>query len=431
MATDSVTKLQAHLHTLHPPQRAFVENKAKRKVARAGRRGGKTVGAAEMAVQSFLDGHRVLYATPTAEQMGRFWYEVKWSLQEAIDAGVYRVNETEHFIEQTGTLNRIKAKTAWNADTLRGDFADLLILDEHQLMDEDTWGVVGMPMLADNNGDAVFIYTPPSLRSAGVSKARDPRHAAKLFETAQKDKTGLWATFHWTSYDNPNISQEALKLMAVDMSREAYRQEILAEDNDADMALLVLSMFDERTQLIDPIPLPKEWLRHTGHDFGASNPACLFIAQDPNNNLYLYDEYLPGPGRTTYQHVEEFKRRTQGLYVVKRIGGNLTSEDEIRQGYGAHGWPISAPKWKKPEQYQKLFGICERNRLSIFRNCVNVLDEVRNCLWETDSDGVRLDKVRDEARYHLISCLRSLASDFTPETVVKQGVRKQLKYTYA
>ena len=38
---------------LHDAQRAFVESVAKRKVVRAGRRGGKTVGVATLAVRAF------------------------------------------------------------------------------------------------------------------------------------------------------------------------------------------------------------------------------------------------------------------------------------------------------------------------------------------------------------------------------------------
>ena len=89
---------------------------------------------------------------------------------------------TEHTVEKLGTMQRIRAKTAWNADTLRGDFADLLILDEWQLMNESAWEDVGAPMLLDNNGDAIFIYAPPSLKFRSVTKARDPLYAAKMFK---------------------------------------------------------------------------------------------------------------------------------------------------------------------------------------------------------------------------------------------------------
>lgn len=151
---------------------------------------------------------------------------------EPIKRGVLKKNEVEHFIEVEGKDQRIRGKTAWNADTLRGDYADVLILDEFQLMNEDTWGVVGAPMLLDNNGDAVFVYTPPSLHSRSVSKADDPRHASKLFAKAQTDRSGRWATFHFTSYDNPHLSREALSEISGDMTQLAIRQEVMAEDID-------------------------------------------------------------------------------------------------------------------------------------------------------------------------------------------------------
>ena len=216
----------------HSHQIAFMQDKSKRKVIRAGRRGGKTIGAATLAIQSFLAGQRVLYAAPTEDQLSSFWYEVKRALLKPIDAGIFIKNETMHFVELPGTKQRIRAKTAYNADTLRGDFAALLILDEWQLMNEEAWDRVGAPMLLDNDGDAVFIYTPPSLQSRSVSKARDPQHAAKLFKRAALDDSGRWATFTFKSADNPHISKAALAEISKDMTSLAYRQEILAEDID-------------------------------------------------------------------------------------------------------------------------------------------------------------------------------------------------------
>lgn len=225
-------ELTVHQIEPHKGQRPFIDSVAKRKIIRAGRRGGKTTGIAYYAVDRFLKGKRILYATPTQDQIDRFWYEVKLSLDEVIDAGIFYKNETKHVIELPGTEQRIRAKTAWNADSLRGDYADVLIFDEWQLMNEDAWLLVGAPMLLDNNGEAVFIYTPPSARTRSVTKATDPRHAAKLFKKAKQDTTGRWATFHFSSHDNPHISTEALEEIANDMTPLAYRMEILAEDID-------------------------------------------------------------------------------------------------------------------------------------------------------------------------------------------------------
>src|SRR3990167_9795275 len=96
-------------------------------------------------------------------------------------------------------------------------------------------------MLMDNNGDAVFIYTPPSMRSRSVTKARDPLHAPKLFKHANGDHRscqhpaseqdeGRWSAHHWTSKDNPHVTEEALAETRRDMTELAWRQEIEAED---------------------------------------------------------------------------------------------------------------------------------------------------------------------------------------------------------
>lgn len=229
---------QIYLRTPHEKQRLFIESPAKRKVVRAGRRGGKTTGVGLLAAIAFLRGKRVLYAAPTQDQVGRFWFEVTRAFRDPITSGALYKNETEHTIEVRGTETRIRAKTAWNADTLRGDYADLLILDEWQLMNEDAWGIVGAPMLLDNDGDAVFVYTPPSARMAGVSKAQDRQHAAKMFKMARADTTGRWEAFHFTSMDNPHLNQNALSEIERDMTRLAYKQEILAEDVEDNPAAL-------------------------------------------------------------------------------------------------------------------------------------------------------------------------------------------------
>jgi hypothetical protein len=258
---------EVHLRSTsgHAKQALFISSTFKRKIIRAGRRSGKTTGVARLAVEQFLLGRRVLYATPTSEQVTKFWFEVKQALQQPIDAGMFTKNETNHTIEKDGTTQSIRAKTAWNADTLRGDYADVLIMDEFQLMDEEALGTVGLPMLLDNNGDLVLIYTPPTLDSRSVSKAKDPQHAAKMFKKADKEnekarqhvhdaacqepcKQGVerWLTLHFTSFDNPHLPREGLEEIVKDMTDVAYRQEIMAQDmTDMPGSLWKQAMIDE------------------------------------------------------------------------------------------------------------------------------------------------------------------------------------------
>lgn len=221
-------ELQVRLRQLHDKQQIVHDCHAKRVVVRSGRRFGKTTLAADIAVDRFLNGERVLYAVPTAEQVDRFWHECKRALAEPLEAGVFYKHEGKHLIELRGTEQRIRAKTAWDADTLRGDYAGVLILDEYQLMKPtkdnrevaEAWGVVGAPMLLDNDGDAYFFYTTN----------RWAVHARALYKKAKADERGRWKGFSFPSHTNPHLSQEALEEITGDMTQLAYRMEILAED---------------------------------------------------------------------------------------------------------------------------------------------------------------------------------------------------------
>ncbi len=432
----SSREYQVVLRQPYPVQLSILDSRAKRKVVRAGRRAGKTVTMAIMATKAFLDGRRILYGTPTSDQLEKFWFEVKRALREPIDGKIYAKNETLHTIEREGTENRIRAKTCWNADTLRGDYGDILILDEFQLMNEDTWSVVGAPMMLDTDGQACLVYTPPSLRSTGMSKARDPRHAAKLFKTAQADTSGRWQAFHFTSFDNPTLSQEALSEIAKDMSSAAYRQEILAEDDDIQASWLVYNAFDEGSHRVRRFEIPKTWPVYSGHDFGSANPGALFIAQNPGpmepgtstggqvrkGDFVIFREYCPGAGLSTAQHVERFNDILDGHTIARSVGGNVTTEDEIRQGYGAHGWRIMPPKYARVNtQIDRVIGLMELGKLHIFDDLHHLLAQIANCLWVIDESNQPTNKVKDEAKYHLLAALRYIGSDFAQESVIPES----------
>lgn len=409
----------------HPKQQEFIDSPAKRKIVRAGRRGGKTVGVAIADIDAFLDGKRVLYTAPTSEQTDSYWYEVVRALRPLIDTGVYKLNETERFIEKIGTQNRIKAKTAYNANTLRGDYADKITFDEWQLTAEDAWEDVGAPMLLDNNGDATFIYTPPSLKSSGISRARDPRHASKMFKDASQDTTGRWAAFHFSSFDNPHLSREALDDITIDMSRDSYLKEILAEDDESQASLLVYGAFNEHINLIERFEIPRSWFVYVGHDFGSANPAALFIAQDPSTGFfYCFNEYSPPSGKSTFQNVQEFTRIAEGYNIVQRVGGSH-QEEEIRQGYGSQGWPIAEPYITKVNvQVDRVKGLIEKNKVFIFNDMHRLVEQINTCMWKLDEMGKPTNEIKDEKRFHLLACLRYVCSIFKPESDRVGGVNK-------
>lgn len=295
---------------------------------RAGRRGGKTTGAAIIAVEEFLRGRRILYAVPVSDQLDSFWSEVTSSLAEVIASGVFYKNETEHVIDKVGAKQRIRGKTAWDADTLRGDYADLLILDEYQLMGEKAWSEVGAPMLLDNNGDAIFIYTPPSLHSSGASsKAKDPQHAAKMFKRAKNDARGRWAAFSWPSQSNPHISREALDEIADDMTTLSYRQEILAEDiEEVPGAMWKRKTIEDTRVNIAPTTLRRiiVGVDPTGSTTNEAGIVVAGVGHDGHGYVLRDSSLLSSPEGWSAQVVSEFYEWQANAIVAEvNFGGDM------------------------------------------------------------------------------------------------------------
>ena len=199
---------------LYPLQREIVNSPAKRKVICAGRRAGKTQMWAVGAVEALLAGQKVLLSSTSQDQADIFWQRIKaWAAP--LMEYAYK-NETKRLIEFNG--GRIRVKTGSDADVLRGEDADLLILDECARLDPAAWYEVGAPMLADRDGTAVFISTPMRKNWFYL-----------LYQRAKTDTSARYSAWHFTSLANPHLNKQAMADLTTDMTEEAYRQEILAE----------------------------------------------------------------------------------------------------------------------------------------------------------------------------------------------------------
>ena len=345
------------------------------------------------AVLAFLEGRRVLYAAPTAEQINRFWTEVTRALADPIVKKAFRKNETEHFIEVPGTERRIKAKTAWNAATLRGDYADLLILDEFQMMHESVWNEVGAPMLLDNNGDAVFIYTPPSLTNTTASKADDPQHAAKLYKRAKADTRGRWQAFHFTSMDNPHLDRFALDEISEDMSDIAYRMEILAEDlEEAPGALWKRDTIERSRVERAPEELYRIVVAVDPSTTARGAEAGIITAGSSKTDMWvLADDSLQGSPQTWAQAAINAYRRWEADLIVaeKNQGGEMVELTLHTIDPTVPVRLVSASRGKAPRA-QPVSALYEKMRCHHVGAFYRLEDEL--CLWMPGDDSPnRLD----------------------------------------
>ena len=205
-----------------PLQSRILSSTAKRKVVVCGRRAGKTFESALESIDDgrgggILNGQRVFFVSTSQDQTDMYWGYVKRWLAPLIDSKVAYKNETKRIIEIHGG-GALRAKTGSSPDALRGFDADKLLLDECAMLDPTAWYEVGVPMMADRDGTAIFYSTP-----------RRKNWFYVLYNHAIADTSGRWEAWHATSFDNPHLAKAALDQLIADMTDDAYRQEIMAE----------------------------------------------------------------------------------------------------------------------------------------------------------------------------------------------------------
>jgi len=270
--------------TPHLLQREIALSSAKRKVVCAGRRFGKTIMAARMAVggdeyngftHGLLDSKRVLISSTSQDQSDIFWdYITDWLVPLFNHPAFYK-NEVKRIV-RVGQ-GEIHVKTGHNPDALRGGGVDLLILDECAYLDANAWAKVGAPMLADTDGDAVFISTP---------KRRN--WFFELFTHAQAPENTGWQAWHATTLQNPFLKPEALQRLMQDMTREDYQQEILAEFLEGQGA--VFRHIDECATLQPKAPYPGQFV--FGVDWAMTNDSTVIIVLDKQTRqMVVYDRF--------------------------------------------------------------------------------------------------------------------------------------------
>lgn len=182
---------------------------------------------------------------------------------------------------------------------------------------------------------------------------------------------------------------------------------------------LVYDAFDEMTQVIPAFNLKleqyKEWPRYVGHDFGPSNTAAVWVAQDPGTGfLYVCRDYHKG-GLSVGQHAAEFKRLSASEPIRTRIGG-AWAEEEARYAYLASGWPIMKPAIRDVEAgIDQVYSFIAKNQLFVFDECQDFIREITSYTRELDENYEVTETIQNKSRFHLMDCLRYLFTGFSPE----------------
>jgi phage terminase large subunit len=249
------------------------------------RRAGKTVAAVNdlqrEVLRSKLSKPRSYYLAPTYSQAKK----AAWDYAKHYAAPIpgVKINETELRIDYPNE-GRLQLLGGDNPDSLRGIYADTVVLDEFAFMDPTVWTTVIRPALSDRKGRATFI-----------SSVNGRNEFCKLYESHRDDPE--WFTMNLRASQSGLIDADELAALKLEMSDEEYLQEY---ENDFSVAtkgsyygkLLQEADDDGRIGTV-PYDTGRECV--TAWDLGIGDSTAIWIAQVVGQQIRMVD-YVEASG---------------------------------------------------------------------------------------------------------------------------------------
>jgi len=204
-------------------QKDVFYSKARFKVMNCGRRWGKTVVAAKIIISKTRKKNQMLWwVAPTYKIVKRGYDEVLRQLPDGVlakaappssnfDAGRSVIL---HFTNGT----KMEFYSAERPEGMLGAAVDFAVLDEAAIMKPHIWNQIISPTLIDHEGGALMISTP-----------RGRNWFYKAWLKGQDSAEKLWASWTFTTQDNPTLPPGEADRMAEDMPQMEADQEIYAK----------------------------------------------------------------------------------------------------------------------------------------------------------------------------------------------------------
>ncbi len=235
----------------------------------------------------------------------------------------------------------------------------------------------------------------------------------------QNQDPQIWCeTMEWA--DNPFLSKKEIASMSKGLPAdelESRRYGRFMQNGG-----MVYSEFDESVNVVEPFDIPLDWQDNISIDPGLHNPlSAHFYAVDYDGNIYVVAEHYESQ-QTVEHHANcikqiakrlNWKTDSRGYYRALIDSAakqrTLASEKNVVELFYENGILVN------PNVNKDLFsGISVvksyiknaegKSRLFIFKNCVNLIREIKNYWWGDDDVPIKKDDHSlDEMRYYLMT----------------------------
>lgn len=291
-------------------------------------------------------------------------------------------------------------------ERFQGSSLDFVWFDEEP--PEDIYDECLMRVL-DRNGEIFGTMTPLK----GLTFIHD-----EIYLNVSNSKE-IWCEFmEWA--DNPFLSEEAISSLTASLTSEQIESRRYGRFKSE--SGLVYPEFDPSVHVIDPFDVPPEWQDTLSIDPGLNNPlSCHFYAVDYDGVVYVVAEHFEAKKDVVY-HSNAIKDISKNLGWKKDAKGRISafidsaanqttlagvkSVTELFYEQGISCNPsVNKDMFSGIQRVkQYLTGENGKPKIYIFRNCVNLIRELKNYRWGSgDSPKKHDDHALDELRYYLMS----------------------------
>lgn len=347
----------------HPAQEQIARDSHRFRVARCGRRFGKSwLAAYEMFARAVaIDNARIVYYAPTRDDARDIMWKVLKDVCAPLIVGDPNESRLEMTIRNKYNTTSLIVLYGWEALQERGKGVGVknhfVVCDEVSKYNnfDFGWEEILRPTLMDVKGEALFISTTNGFN-----------HFYDLCNKELKDTD--YKTFHFTSYDNPHIPVDEIEKMKAEMTEDRAEQEIYAEFKKK--SGLVYKEFDRTRHLTTEEP---QELLYTmaGVDFGFTHPTAVVTIKKDYNGIYWITNEWVHSGKTEdevteYVAMQRFAKvypdpeNASAIEALKKRGVN------VRQVVKGKGSIVSG--------IQTVRELLKQNRIMIHPRCIAVIE---------------------------------------------------------
>lgn len=388
---------------LHPAQSTIARSNTRFRVINAGRRFGKTVLASEE-IKGFALAKeaRIVYIAPTIQQARDImWGMLKKELKSITIKSKEAPGLELEVLNKDGNISLILLR-GWEAvETLRGQAFDFIVLDEVASMRNFWvgWNEVLSPTLIDRRGSAMFISTPKGFN-----------HFYDLYNL--RDKDASYESYHYTTYDNPNIPVEEIEREKLSKPENTFAQEYLADFRKSEGLVYKEFSRDKHVKTLS-IPSPDEYL--AGIDFGFTNPCAVIPLQRYGDERYHvpYEWYKTG---RTEEQVGEYVKSCNFNRVYP--DPESPSAIEVLNTKGIQVMEVIKNKDSIMNGINRIRSLLKQGKLTIDPSCVNLISEFETYAYPERKPDANEQENPIKEHDHALDALRYALSTNRPDNVI-------------